>query len=73
MSEGMLLPASSNRGKPPIPFSLNDKSTELLVNTAIDEPSNELESEGNSFLLNWWRKAWKYVILILKVVSLGQF
>lgn len=71
MSEGMLLPGSSNRGNPAIPFSLNDKSTELLDNTAIDEPSNEPESEKNSLTLTWWRKTWKYMIWILKVVSLG--
>ena len=62
MSEGMLLPVSSNRDKPAILFSLNEKSTELLDNTVIEEPSNQLESEGNSFLLNLWRKAWKCIL-----------
>ena len=41
MSEGMLLLASSNRRKPAIPFSLNDKSDDFYVNTTLDEPHNE--------------------------------
>jgi hypothetical protein len=48
MSEGMLLPDSSNRGNPTIPFSLNDKSTEFLDNTNIDESSHQLESVENT-------------------------
>jgi hypothetical protein len=62
MSEDMLLPASSNREKSAIPFSLNEKSTELLDSTAIDEPINQLESDKKSFLLNFWRKAWKFIL-----------
>jgi hypothetical protein len=47
MSEGMLLPASSNRGKPPIPFSLNDKSTDLLDNTSFNEANHQPEPKEN--------------------------
>ena len=71
MSDGMLLPASSNREKPIIHYSLNDKSTELLDNTAIDEPRNQAESEENTVKQDRWRKSLKCIISILKIASLG--
>jgi hypothetical protein len=41
MSERMLLEASSKQEKPTVPYSLNDKSTELLDNTEIDQSSDQ--------------------------------
>jgi hypothetical protein len=37
MSERRLLDASSKQEKPIIPYSLNDRTTEILDNTANDE------------------------------------
>ena len=41
MSERMLLEASSKQEKPTVPYSLNDKSTELLDNTATEQSSDQ--------------------------------
>ena len=67
----MLLEASSKQEKPTVPFSLNDKSTELLDNTAIDQSSDQPQIQGNVIEQAWWRKALKIVVWILKLVSLG--
>ena len=39
--DDVLLLAQSKRGKPTTPYSLNDKSTELLDVTAIDVSNNK--------------------------------
>jgi hypothetical protein len=71
MSERMLLEASSKQEKPTVPYSLNDKSTEFLDNTAIDKSSDQQEIQENGIEQAWWRKALKIVVWILKLVSLG--
>ncbi len=45
MSDDLLLQAQSDQSKPSIPYSLNEKSTVLLDNTIMDEPSNKLEKD----------------------------
>ena len=56
------------------PFSLNDKSNELLDINSNDEPSNQTEiKEENSAKKEWCKKALLHVIRILKLVSLGKF
>jgi hypothetical protein len=47
MDEGMLLQASSKEKKPTMPYSLNDKSTELLDNTKNDEEGDQPQFQEN--------------------------
>ena len=43
----MLLQASSEEKKPTIPYSLNDKSSELLDNTKDDEEGHQPKFQEN--------------------------
>jgi hypothetical protein len=47
MDERMLLQASSKEKKPTIPYSLNDKSTELLDKTKDDEEGDQPQYQEN--------------------------
>ena len=62
MSERMLLEASSKQEKPTVPYSLNDKRTELLDNTAIDQSSDQPQIQENVIEQEWWRKALPIVV-----------
>jgi hypothetical protein len=71
IDEGMLLQASSKEKKPTIPYSLNDKSTELLDNTKNDEESDQHQFQENVIQQQWWRKALLYVVWALKFLAFG--
>ena len=45
VSEDMLLQPPLDEGKPTKPYSLNDKTTEVLDFSAFDEPSNQMDNQ----------------------------